>query len=205
MNKLPTKDELLLLLQESVKRFNTSIDCESLLRGYFPGLEEQVGPFRVAHEQAISHRLAFYLECLLRRREFITDKGPIVVDCEYNQHLFDHKKLRVLISEAQPFLDAGRTAIPVPGNNQALDFIVRPDILVHMRGDDGPTNLLILEVKRWTNPDRQHDALKLRLFTEPGLNKFAYVLGAAVYARNDRDVNLRELEIGPRFHGGKAN
>ena len=54
MKKIPTKDELLLLLQESVKRFNTSIDCESLLRGYFPGLEEQVGPFRVAHEQAIS-------------------------------------------------------------------------------------------------------------------------------------------------------
>jgi hypothetical protein len=203
MNELPTKDELLLLLQASVRRFNDSIDCQSLLRGHLPGLEEPVGPFRVAHEQAISHRLAFYLECSLRKRKFTNDKGPVVVDCEYNQHLFDDKKLRVLMEEAQPFLVAGRIAIPVPGNYQAVDFIVRPDILIHRRGNDGPTNLLVLEVKRWTNAERQHDALKLRLFTEFGINKFAYVLGVAVYVMNDRDINERVLEIGPQFHGGK--
>ncbi|MBI2927890.1 MAG: hypothetical protein HYY24_19545 [Verrucomicrobia bacterium] len=203
MKTLPTKDELAGLLHEAVARFNDSNDRETLLRGHQPGLEQRVSPFRVAHEQAISYRLAFYLECLLRKKEIVTDKGPIIVDCEYNQHLFDHKKLRVLIGEAQPFLHAGRTAIPVPGSNEAVEFIVRPDVLVHMRGNDGPTNLLVLEIKRWTNAERQHDALKLRLFTELGLNKFGYVLGAAVYARNDRDINERELEVGLRFHGGK--
>lgn len=203
MNIPPTKDDLEQILQQAVERFNDSVDCESLLRGYFPGLEQPVSQFRVAHEQAISHRLAFYIECLLRKNGVVTDKGPIVVDCEYNQHLFDDKKLMVLVDDAQPFLNAKRTPIPVPGNSKVVEFIVRPDVLVHMRGDDGPTNLLVLEVKRWTNPDRKHDELKLRLFTELGLNKFGYVVGAAVYALNHRDGDERKLEVGPRFHAGK--
>jgi hypothetical protein len=141
MNTPPSKDDLLHVLQEAVDRFNGSIDRESLLCGFFPGLEQQVSQFRAAHEQAISHRLAFYLECLLRKHGVVTDKGPIVVDCEYNQHLFDDKKLVVLIKDAQAFLDAGRKPIAVPGNNKVVEFVVRPDILVHMRGKDGPTNL----------------------------------------------------------------
>lgn len=204
MINFPTKDELLQMLQDSVNRFNDSTDCESLLRGFLPGLEQQVSQFRAAHEQAISHRLAFYLEYALREKGVVTDKGPIVVDCEYNQHLFDQKKLRVLVIEAVPFLDAGRKPIAVAGNDKAVGFVVRPDVLVHMRGKDGPTNLLVLEVKRWTNAERLHDALKLRLFTELASNKFGYVLGAAVYARNDREGNERKLEIGPRYHGGKT-
>lgn len=204
MSDFPNKDDLASLLQMGVDRFNDSIDRKTLLCGYHPGLETRITEFRVAHEQAISYRLAFYLECLLRNKKVVTDDGPIVVDCEYNQHLFDHKKLRVLIREAQPFLDAGRAAIPVQGSNEAVDFIVRPDVLVHKRGDDGATNLLVLEVKRWTNPDRKHDELKLRLFTELGLNKFGYVMGAAVYALNHLDGGKRKLEVGPRFHAGKA-
>lgn len=197
----PTKDDLVSLLQASVDRFN-GVDRETLLCAPPPGLDQRVSQFRVAHEQAISHRLAFYLECFLREREIVTDEGPLAVDCEYNQHLFDRKKLRVLIEDAQPFLAAGRTAIPVPGSDAMVDFEIRPDILVHMRGNDGPTNLLVLEVKRWTNPERRHDELKLQLLTRLGLNTFGYVLGAAVYARNDLEPKKRVLELGPRFHAG---
>lgn len=202
MSNPPTKDELESLLQLSVDRFNKSIDRETLLAAEDHGLEVQVSQFRVAHEQAISHRLAFYLECGLRDRAVISDGGPLVVDCEYNQHLFDRKRIRVLIDEAQPFLAAGRKAISIKDCDEAIDFEIRPDILVHRRGVDGPTNLLVLEVKRWTNPDRQHDELKLKLLTKLGLNTFGYVLGAAVYARNDLESKQRVLDVGLRFHGG---
>jgi hypothetical protein len=62
---------------------------------------------------------------------------------------------------------------------------------------------MVLEIKRYTNPDRRHDELKLRLFTEGGINTFAYALGAAVYARNDVAPEQRELVLGPGFHGGR--
>jgi hypothetical protein len=202
MNILPNKDDLASLLQAAVDRFNDSNDRETLLCGNQPGLEQQISKFRVAHEQAISYRLAFYLECSLRQKGYITDNGPIVVDCEYNQHLFDQKKLCVLVLEAQPFFDAGRTSIPVKGNDKVIEFVVRPDVLVHSRGIDGPTNLVVLEVKRWSNAERKHDALKLKLFTELAYNRFGYVLGAAIYARDDLAIKDRKLEVGPQFHAG---
>lgn len=206
MKALPTKAELGALLDAAVKRFNRSNDGKTLLSGDDLGLNYPASRFRVAHEQAISHRLAYYLEDALRHPEIkiITDKGPLVVDCEYNQHIFDRKKVRVLKKDAQRFLQAGRKGIPVRGRKDLLDFEIRPDVLIHRRGVDGPTNLIVLEVKRWTNPDRLHDHDKLVLLTTFGLNTFGYVLGAAVYARNDRKGRDRLLEVGPRFHAGKA-
>ena len=202
MNDLPTKDELVSLLEASVLRFNNSNDRETLLVPPDWGLEYPVSEFRVAHEQAISHRLAFYLEDSLRQKKFITDDGPLVVDCEYNQHLFDRKKNRVLVGEAHSFLAAGRKPLPVGGRDDVFEFEVRPDILVHRRGYDGPTNLLVLEIKRWTNPDKQHDEQKLKLLTKLGLNTFGYVLGGSVYARNDLPEKQRMLELGLRIHDG---
>ena len=104
----------------------------------------------------------------------ITDEGPLVVDCEYNQHLFDRKKIRVLKKNAKKFLEAGRKPLPVHGRADLVDFEIRPDVLIHQRGVDGPTNLLVLEVKRWTNSDRLHDRDKLILLTSAGLNTFGY-------------------------------
>lgn len=205
MNNPPTKDDLILLLDSVVKRFNDSHDGKTLLSGVDLGLDYPVSEFRAAHEQTISHRLAFYIEDALRQSDprIITDKGPLTVDCEYNQHLFDRKKIRTLLKDAQEFLKAGRKPQKVEGHDDLVDFDIRPDVLVHRRGVDGPTNLLVLEVKRWTNPDRLHDQAKLTLLTKLGLNTFGYVLGAAVYARNDRNGEERLLEVGPRFHEGK--
>jgi len=143
-----------------------------------------------------------YLECDLRQKDFVNDDGQLVVDCEYNQHLFDQKKIRVLVEQAQAFLSAGRKPLPVGARDDVFDFKIRPDILVHRRGSDGPTNLMVLEVKKWTNPDKQHDEQKLRLLTKLGLNTFGYVLGAAVYARDDLLEEQRALEIGPQIHDG---
>jgi hypothetical protein len=203
MNNPPTKGELVLLLKAAVNRFNKSIDRETLLAAVDYGLEHQVSLFRVAHEQAISHRLAFYIESILRAEAVITDKGPLVVDCEYSHHLFDRKKICVLASEAGMFLKARRSAISIEGRSDAIEFEIRPDVLIHKRGVDGPTNLLVLEVKRWTNPDKAHDSQKLKLLTKLGLNAFGYVLGAAVYARNDFPPKQRVLEVGLCLHDGQ--
>ena len=74
MNNPPSKDDLVSLLDAAVKRFNDSKDGKTLLGSDY-GLEHQVKEFRVAHEQAIAHRLAYYLEDALRHPEvkIITD------------------------------------------------------------------------------------------------------------------------------------
>ena len=203
MNGISTPEELVSILDAAVQRFNDSIDRLELLCAPQPGLEYLVRASRVAHEQAIAHRLAYYLEANLRDAGIIHDEGPIVLDCEYNQHLFDRKTLRVLKKDAAPFIAAKRSPIEVKGRDNVYDFEIRPDLLVHRRGHDVPTNLIVLEVKRWTNPDRKHDEQKLKLPTKLGLNIFGYVLGAAIYARNDREGERRIIEVGLRFHEGE--
>jgi hypothetical protein len=101
------------------------------------------------------------------------------------------------------FIAAGRKPVRVIGRRDVVAFNIRPDILVHRRGFDGRTNWLVLEVKRWSNPDRRHDEEKLKLLTKLGLNTYGYVLGAAVYARNDLPPKKQTLELGPRFHDGE--
>src|SRR4051794_8885283 len=119
MKNTATRDELAALLHAAVKRFNGSIDRVDLLCGAPEGLDYLVDEFRVAHEQAISHRLAYYLECSLRDAGIIDDDGPVVVDCEYNQHLFDQKNIRVPKKRSAPFVAARRVPRDVKG---------RPDI-----------------------------------------------------------------------------
>lgn len=205
MNNPPTKDDLVSLLDAAVKRFNNCKDGKSLLGSDY-GLEHQVKEFRIAHEQAIAHRLAYYLEDALRTSDpkIIMDDGPIIVDCEYNQHRFGRKLVQILKAEAGEFIKAGRAAIPVEGRDDLVQFEIRPDVLIHQRGIDGPTNLMVLEVKRWTNPDKKHDQQKLMLLSRLDVNTYGYVLAAAVYARNDLDGAKRVLEVGPRFHKGEA-
>jgi|GEM_PF-2183834 len=204
MNKPPTKEDLVLLLNGVVQRFNSSNDGRTLLSGVDLGRDYPVSEFRAAHEQTISHRLAFYLEDALRQPdvEVITDDGPLVVDCEYNQHLFNKKKIRMLRTDVGAFVQADRKPQAVKGHDDLVDFEIRPDVLIHRRGFDGHTNLMVLEVKRWTNPDRRHDEEKLILLTKLGLNPFGYVLGAAIYVRNDLKGENRVLEIGLKFHEG---
>jgi hypothetical protein len=206
MNSPPTKDELVLLLEAAIKRFNKSNDGKTLLSGIDCGLDYPASKFRAAHEQAIAHRLAFYLEDALRQPDvkIITDEGPFVVDCEYNQHLFRRKMIQMLLADSAKFIKAGRKAIQVRGRHDVVEFEIRPDVLVHIRGKDAPTNLMVLEVKRWSNPDKKHDGKKLELLTNLGLNRYGYVLGAAVYARNDLKGEKRVLQMGPKYNGGIA-
>ncbi|MBT3022050.1 MAG: hypothetical protein KUF77_09780 [Candidatus Thiodiazotropha sp. (ex Lucina aurantia)] len=91
-------------------------------------------------EQAITHRLAVMLE-----RDF----NDWNVDCEYNRDQNTIKRLRYAISADRPI--------------EERDVV--PDIIVHQRMTEN--NLLVIEVKKSTNPEPDvKDLAKLHAFRE---------------------------------------
>lgn len=110
------------------------------------------------HEQAISHRIALYLEPLFPTHH---------VDCEYNNDLDS---------------EDGRKAIQYPGNSKSSN--VRPDILVHHRGLNGNEhNLLIVELKKLSSTETEllKDRKKLSQFTSQNEQyHFRYLCGALI-------------------------
>jgi len=77
-------------------------------------------------------------------------RAPLTVDCEYNRHFGDPKRLKL-------------------PTRKALDREIRattvfPDILVHERNTD-TNNLVVLELKK-PGEDIAYDELKLRAFRE---------------------------------------
>jgi hypothetical protein len=91
-----------------------------------------------AHERSIAHKLAEYLQ-----QQF----HDWHVDCEYNRHGIEIKKL----GEAR----------------------VYPDIIVHLRNT--PFNLLVIELK-CSNENYKGDIEKLKKFTDQN-GEFKYKLG----------------------------
>ncbi len=128
------------------------------------------------HEQTVSHRLAVYLEKNLRKSS-IFRKNDFSVDCEYNKN---GKKLKIVSCYSCPNRDC------VLLKNRSFEKIncVRPDIIVHKRGNNFPTNLLIVELKKKTNKnfnEKYKDKMKLSAFTcqryEDEKHHYQYQLG----------------------------
>jgi hypothetical protein len=102
-----------------------------------------------AHERAIAHRLALYMEPKFNGWN---------IDCEYNRDYHDDasitKKLpEHLLKEAE--------------RDETKEKTVIPDIIVHHRGPGDNNNLLAIEIKKTSNstPDRDNfDYLKLMAF-----------------------------------------
>ena len=95
-------------------------------------------------ERSLSYRLAHYMAL----SEIV--RPPLTVDCEYNRHFGDPKRLKL-------------------PPRKALDREIRattvfPDILVHERNTDA-NNLVVLELKK-PGEDIAYDELKLRAFRE---------------------------------------
>lgn len=82
-------------------------------------------------ERCITARLAMYLQNAFQ--EFS-------VDVEYNRKGHEPKALKKLPQECGKQTKDG-------------EFLVFPDIIVHRRGPEGP-NLLAIELKKTTNPER---------------------------------------------------
>jgi hypothetical protein len=95
-----------------------------------------------AGEQAIAHHLANYLRQALQ--------SQLNVDVEYNKHRTGRKVL----------------LLPTKGDPSGIQqqTIVRPDIIVHRRGDD-EANLLVIEVKK-PSQDLERDRQKLYAFKD---------------------------------------
>ena len=117
-------------------------------------------------ERALAHQLAHYMaESVI---------APLCVDCEYNRHLGDPKRLNL-------------------PPRRALDREIRattvfPDIIVHERNTD-VSNFVVLELKK-PGEDLAYDHLKLRAFRE----ELGYQHAAHLILGYDGQGNLvREL------------
>jgi hypothetical protein len=114
-------------------------------------------------ERSIAARLAMYLQ----------DRFPgFAVDADYNRAGKFPKRLRL------PLECAGY-------RNENDESLAVPDVIVHRRGPEGP-NLLVLELKKTTNPDKGDcDKLRLQAFRE----QIGYRYGALIVCetRNNRE------------------
>lgn len=131
-----------------------------------------------AHEQAISHRIAVYLERKFRRFN---------VDCEYNRNMGDTKKLKFLLDSINLSADCclpsrssecakiEKYKNKYPSKN-TLEKSFRPDIIVHLRRSND-NNEIIIEIKK-TN-DCNFDKEKLKLMTKQD-GEYAYKLGVFI-------------------------
>jgi hypothetical protein len=106
------------------------------------------------HEQAVSHRIAVYIE-----QKF--DNEELSVDCEYNRNTGDIKRLPQIFSNEDSCL-------------MCKDKAVRPDIIVHKRNCNS-TNLIVIEIKK--NNDSDIDINKLKQFTS---GEYGYKLGVFI-------------------------
>lgn len=144
------------------------------------------------HEQTVSHRLAVYLE-----RRFLKNKTfrtcNLSVDCEYNKNRDDCKKLYGPCMDCRESCRIKELKTPFVYDRRsysdARDFVrsypegkpCRPDIIIHQRGENHPTNILIVEVKKNSNRENGHkivDLIKLSAFTcRKGDSEYQYQSG----------------------------
>lgn len=144
------------------------------------------------HEQTVSHRLAVYLE-----RRFLKNKTfrtcNLSVDCEYNRNRDDCKKLYGPCMDCRESCRIKELKTPFVYDRRsysdARDFVrsypegkpCRPDIIIHQRGENHPTNILIVEVKKNSNRENGHktvDLIKLSAFTcRKGDSEYQYQSG----------------------------
>ncbi len=166
------------LLLDSITKFKDN-DRELLTFGH-----------RGVGERTICHRVAYYLENLIREDKYkVKISEDIVVDCEYNKIGFKSKiprkkLMEELLGEEYTGIKAFRE---VPSNYHW----VAPDIIIHER-NRSENNLLVIEIKKST-ASKYHiarDRARLRYFTHPG-GEYKYLLGALIIMNltsNEPDV-----------------
>jgi len=156
-----------------------------------------------AHEQAISHRVAYYLENQFSE----SDRKELNVDCEYNKHedayKISHIDLGKYLDEyEQVEFETCRCYKCKKWLNKAFSKPlhkkpIRPDVLVHSRGHNGPDyNLIAIEIKK--DKICPFDKAKLRALTELDKKEecYGYQLGVFLYFPKGQPKYLR-------FLGGK--
>jgi hypothetical protein len=131
------------------------------------------------HEQAISHRIAVYLEHELNKEGL----EGYNVDCEYNRNGEEPKALRSIIDEFSEVTSEFRKR-NIKFNeylDQVKSFLVRPDIVVHERGSH-EHNLIVIEIKK--NNSSREDEKKLCEFTY-NYGDYQYQLGVHIWFEDE--------------------
>jgi hypothetical protein len=195
-------------LKNAVARFNKSIDRETLLCPLDQHAKPKTPWWPAANEPAISHRLAFYIECEFRIAKIVKERSAVRVDCEYDRHLYDRKRLEVEKDYWDIIKKANRSFEVRPEDKSLADLTVYPDIIVHERLFDR-RNLLVVEVKKKTTAlvqkwQEDYDALKLRVFTRPKPRGYGYKIGAWIMAEDNCAAEKRHLRIVKQFKFGNG-
>jgi hypothetical protein len=200
----PTFEVLQSTFEVAREKFNKSADRKSLLCPRKTEADPKLLAWAAAHERAIAHRLAFYLECELRKAEILLEDGNVVVDCEYNRHLDARKTLQTTELGRTIVEGAGRTASPLKDQPGLFEFLVTPDIVVHERRLD-ECNFLVIEIKKASERNSKlhlYDDLKLSLFTSPMPKGYGYDLGVSLLVSDDVSPEERELLTSAFYRGG---
>jgi len=204
MNGEIDTDTLRSAIEAAINRFNGSMDCDTLLRPLKDDAEPNSSEWHAAHERAIAHRLAFYFECALRNRQLLDDQSQLSVDCEYDRHIDDGKKLRTILDQAFIIERAGRTWEELVDEPGVIEFLIKPDIVLHERRTDDH-NLVVIELKKASSRElREYDDLKLTIFTTPKPAGYNYRLGYAVTVRDDVEPHQRLLTLDAEYQTGVA-
>lgn len=116
------------------------------------------------HEQAFSHRLALYIERRFQKAlpffsQSSFDLIKVTVDCEYNRHSQTEKRLSNILGTYP----------------KKKTDIVRPDIVLHVRGKD--LNLMVVELSKGSNSDFKYAVDKVLAFVN---SDYKYELGAVI-------------------------
>lgn len=156
---------------------NSSVECENPYLDCFL-LKNNV------HEQALTHRIAHYLENKLKS---FLKKNKLSIDCEYNRHINDPK---TFFSEIiNPILNKISNTSLNEDDLHNIYELFRPDIILHQRGDDAK-NILIIECKKAqtiNNNDVKFDFKKLKAFTCENGN-FKYKIGVSIVFNNKHPI-----------------
>lgn len=143
-----------------------------------------------AHELSVSHRLAVYLEEILRDGPLHSDGYPFNVDCEYDC-AGDHAKTLSRADDPEFY----EMLFECRKRAQDKGYVgVCPDIIVHRRrGFRLGDNLLVIELKTGRTQVNDCDLIKLRGFTSEDVFEFQYEYGL-----------LLKFRSGPNFQPAKA-
>lgn len=128
------------------------------------------------NEQAITHRLAIYLENVFFNYN---------VDCEYNRYGDDPKRLKE--KSFKKYDKLFKYEIDRLIKEIDTDKLAKPDIILHKRGRNDQ-NLLVIEVKKSDNKDDNYDRLKLMIYIDKdyGLN---YKYGLFIKLNKKKELN----------------